>query len=212
MHLLPDGASSLLCLTSVIFSSVIHCGSGYKLRENYGFTGMSELGPSGTRHKGLMNRVLHFQPASQNSGFSWFSQDFIDTRVKQLTGAIHAVPLPLFPSLRAICTIHTLLVIGTVSLPSQPGADGRPSAGFCALRDKHWFQFQFDFAWRPCENVSAETLGASKQNNQGPANPCRHLPPGKKKDNVYSTSQENTLILASFPKQKDIYLSLHFKV
>lgn len=123
MHLLPDGASSLLCFTSVMFSSVIHCGSGYKLRENYGLTGMSELGPSGARHKGLMNRVLYFsQPASQNSGFSWFCQDFIDTRVKQLTGAIHAVPLPLFLPLYAICTIHTLLAIGTVALPSQPGA------------------------------------------------------------------------------------------
>lgn len=57
---------------------------------------------------------------SQNSGFSWFSQDFGDVRVKQLPGAIRASSLPLFLSLCAICTTPTLLGIGTVALPSQP--------------------------------------------------------------------------------------------
>lgn len=134
MHLLPGRASSLLCFACfpsfVVFSSVIHCDSGYKLKKIHSWQEYQSLAHQGQDKKIWWTECTTslIQP-SNNSGFLWFHQDFIDDRVKQLTGAIHAASLPSFLLLCAVCTTPTPWILALLlSLPKQD-SDSEPLAG-----------------------------------------------------------------------------------
>lgn len=105
MHLLPDGASSLLYFASVIFSNVIHCVNGYKL------TGMSEVGLSGTRCESLTDRRHHFSHPDQSELWIFMIYSGFHRCQSKTTHGDHSCILSPFVSI-PVCSMYNANTAG----------------------------------------------------------------------------------------------------